>query len=289
MLDCAEALVRSPAGRRIGYMLRGPVDGTTVVYLHGMPSCRREQFIFPDEVLERMSVRLLSIDRPGWGNTDALPGDRVARVADVLTVCDALDIDTFPLLAVSAGGSYAITLAAIARHRVERVVLASAQMPYDDEQAILGLLPDQRSLLPALRQGRTGALVDGVELWRQAVLDDPFAALASALRTLSDRERALVETVTFRDAFVDGMREGLRRCVDGALDDLLLWPTPFEVDVADVRCPVTAFHGTVDDWEPMPNLRRVLDRLPNAQIIAAEGLNHFATELYPAAVLALVR
>lgn len=85
------------------------------------------------------------------------------------------------------------------------------------------------------------------------------------------------------------MQEGVRARVDGALDDLLTWPTPFEVDLASVRCPVVAFHGTADDWEPLTNLRRILGGLSDGQLITAEGLNHFAPELYPELVLALTR
>ena len=98
-------------------MLRGPADGRVVVYLHGMPSSRREQLVFPDATLERFALCLLSIDRPGWGNTDPLPGDRVARVADVISVCDALEVETFPLMAISTGGSYAHPSTAIPQPR----------------------------------------------------------------------------------------------------------------------------------------------------------------------------
>jgi pimeloyl-ACP methyl ester carboxylesterase len=287
MLERVEDVVRSTSGRQVGYMLRGPVHGRVVVYLHGMPSWRREQLVFPDSVVERLALRLLSVDRPGWGNTDPLAGDRAARVADVISVCDALGVATFPILAVSAGGSYALTLAAVELDRVERVVLAAAAMPYDDEGAIQGLRPDRLALLPILRNGRTPELIEGVEAWRQSVLAEPSALFESALQSLSDRERVLFTTLWFRDALFDAMREGLRVRVDGALDDLLTWPTPFEVDLSAIRCPVVAFHGTHDDWAPLPNLRRILDRLSNAQLIAAEGLNHFAPSLYPELVLAL--
>lgn len=287
MLERAEDVLRLPTGRKVAYMLRGPAEGRVVVYLHGMPGSRREQLVFPDAAIERHGLRLLSIDRPGWGQTDALAGDRVARVADVTAVCDELGVERFPLLAVSAGGSYALTLAAVEPERVERVVLAAAQMPYDDDEAIEGLLADQLALLPVLRNGRTPELIGGVEAWRQAVLSDPLAAFDSSIKSFTERERALIATPAFRDMLVDEMREGLRLRVDGALDDLVTWPVPFEVDLGAVRCPVVAFHGSEDDWEPLPNLRRILNQLADAQLIVAEGLNHFAPELYPELVLAL--
>jgi pimeloyl-ACP methyl ester carboxylesterase len=65
----------------------------------------------PEHVLERFDVRLVSVDRAGYGATDPLPGGRPGRVQDVLTVCDALGIADFALLAVSSGGSYALMLA----------------------------------------------------------------------------------------------------------------------------------------------------------------------------------
>jgi pimeloyl-ACP methyl ester carboxylesterase len=67
MFETVEDVVRISGGRQVGYMLRGPANGDVVVYLHGMPGCRREQRIFPDSVLERLCLRVLSIDRPEWG------------------------------------------------------------------------------------------------------------------------------------------------------------------------------------------------------------------------------
>ena len=33
---------------------------------------------------------------------------------------------------------------------------------------------------------------------------------------------------------------------------------PFEFSLDAVQCPVIAVHGTMDDWEPLSNLRRIL-------------------------------
>jgi len=282
-----EGVLTTGTGRHIGYLIRGPQHGRSVVYLHGAPGCRREQYFVPDEVLDRFGLRLISIDRPGYGDTDPIDGDRVVRVADVLEVCDALGIDSFAVVAVSSGGSYALTLAAVAPERVERVVLSSAQMPYDDEAAIQGLQPEQLRLLPLLRLGRTDDVVAGFELARAGLLDDPMAALAPNMVTLSGREHAWSHQPWVRDILIDDIREGLRRRVDGFLDDMVGWPHPFEIDLSQIRCPVRAVHGTADDWEPLTNLRRILPQLADAQLVLLDGLNHFGPLLYPDLVFSL--
>lgn len=281
-----EGAINTAAGRRVGYLDRGPRSGHPVLYLHGMPGCRREQLAFRDEVLERFNLRLVSLDRPGWGQTDALPGSRAERVSDVLPACDELGIANFTLMAVSAGGSYAVTLAATTE-RVDRLVLVSAQMPYDDAAAIQGLQPDQLAMLPAASFGRIEPVIAGCEDFRQRILADPVAGMAPMMATLSAPERAFADQARVRALTADGWSEGLRAGVDGVVDDFLIWPQPLEVDLADVRCPVRAVHGTEDDWEPLPNLRRILRQIHDQRLVLLDGMNHWGPFLYPDLVMSL--
>lgn len=287
LTDGLSTSITVDGGRRVTFLDRGPRDGQPVLYLHGMPGSRLEQCLFPDRALARVGVRLISVDRPGWGLTDPLSGDRVARSRDVLAVADHLGIERFPLMAVSAGGSYAVALAATAPSRVARLLLVSAQMPYDDEAAIASLQPDQLALVPAMRLGRVPVVVDGITAYRAEVLEDPVGRFWPSFATLSPAERALVDTTPGREMLIDDIVEGLRASAEGLIEDLLSWPRPLEVDPADIRCPVIAIHGTADDWEPLPNLRRILRQVPSAHLWLCEGTNHFGPLLYPLATLAL--
>jgi len=274
-----QGVITTADGRHVGYLARGPKDGRAVLYLHGMPGCRLEQRLIPAEVLRRFGVRLIGIDRPGYGQTDPLSGDRIARVRDAVPVCDVLGIGEFSLVANSAGGSYAVTLAALAPERVRRLVLVSAQMPYDDEAAIQLLQRQQLALLPALKLGRAPMVVAGVEQARSNILADPVGGLD--FTTLTARERLFFDQPQVKAAFIEDVKEGLAARVDGFLDDLLSWPQAFEVDLADVRCPVRAVHGTSDDWEPLPNLQRILPKFKDCQLVLLDGLNHIGPLLYP--------
>ena len=277
-----EDVIVAPSGRKIGFLARGPISGRVVLHLHGAPGSRREQLlVFPDAVLDRFGIRAVSVDRPGYGNTDPLPGSRVERVQDVLEVADALGIDRFALVGVSCGGSNVLTLAAVVPRRVDRVVLLCGQMPYDDEDAIVTLQPAQLAGLPFLRQGRSQLIERMCEQTRTAHLVDPVAAFAEGTATLSAREKAWYAQPWVRDAFVADMQEAFRASAEGIIDDGLTMVRPFEVDVSTVSCPVRAVHGSADDWEPLPNLRRVLDQLNDVQLFVLEGLNHFGSIMYP--------
>lgn len=282
-----EDVITVSATRRVGYLARGPDNGQPVVYLHGAPGSRREQHLVREAVLERFGVRLISVDRPGYGATDPLPGDRVIRVQDVLAVCDFLGIEQAPVIAVSSGGSYALALAAVAPDRVTRLVLSSAQMPYDDDDAIQFLQPAQRAELPGLRAGRSRELEEECEQFRVALLADAIAVLEDAMSTFSTRERAWCSQSWIRDALAADMQEGMRPGIEGYLEDGLSCVRPFEFDLSAVRCPVRAVHGSEDDWEPLANLQRVLAQIADVQLFVLDGLNHLGPLLYSDLLISL--
>lgn len=280
-------IVTDSDGRRIAWLARGPEDGRPVLYFHGQPGSRLQQRLVPEEVLERFGVRLISFDRPGYGDTDPLPGDRIARSRDALAVADHLGIDRFAVMSMSAGGSYSVVLAAVAPERVEKLVLVSAQMPYDDVDVIATLLPDQLAMLPFLSDGRNELIEAGADEYRTNTLADPYSMFTAAWDSMSPPEQAMLADPAGRADLEEDIRLGLSRSSDGMIDDLLSWTTPYEVDVASIRCPVVAVHGSADDWEPISNLRRILALLPQAELLVVEGRNHFGPFMYPDLVVSL--
>lgn len=63
--------IRLQDGRQMAYSEWGALDGEPVVVLHGAPGSR---LFCPDEqATEAARVRLLTIDRPGYGRSDPTP------------------------------------------------------------------------------------------------------------------------------------------------------------------------------------------------------------------------
>jgi pimeloyl-ACP methyl ester carboxylesterase len=275
-------------GRSVGWLLRGPEDGTVVGWFHGQPGSRRDVRAFSDEVLARFGIRLLAIDRAGYGDTSPVGLDRREVARDLLEVADHLGVGELPVMAVSMGGVYALTLAALAPERVTRVVLLSAHvLPYDDPDVVGRLSAAEQADLQLIRQGRTPEVEAAYAAGAASMVEDPVGLLRTLAASWGSREQSLVET-EWATAVAESIAFGLSAGHSGLLEDGLRTVLPLEVDLSQVSCPVRAVHGTSDDLEPYANLERAAAQLSDCVLIALPGMGHFAPWLWPEAVLGLL-
>ena len=120
------ATVTSPDGRTIGFDDQEPPDGIAVLWCHGGPGSRLEPVWLRDEAAAA-GLRIVGVDRPGYGLSTPRPGRTIAdTVADLLAVADHLAIEQFVTVGVSTGGAYALATAALAPSRVLGVVACRA-------------------------------------------------------------------------------------------------------------------------------------------------------------------
>lgn len=283
-----EGVLENAGGRKVGWMLRGPADGTVVGYFHGQPGSRRDLRMFAEQTLSRFGVRMLAIDRAGYGDTSAAGLDRREVARDLLAVADHLGIPEFPVLAVSMGGVYALTLAAISPERVNKVVLVCGHvLPYDDPEVIAGLSDDEQADVSRLLAGRTPELEAEYAAAVASIAEDPLGMLRALAEGWSRREQSLVET-PMMSAMAESLRFGLTAGHVGMLEDGLRTVSPLEFELSDVRCPVRAIHGTIDDLEPYANLERAAAQLSDCVIVALPGMGHFGPLLWPDALFGLL-
>jgi pimeloyl-ACP methyl ester carboxylesterase len=106
-------------------------DGRLAVFWHhGSPNIGA-----PPEplfsVADRLSIRWVSYDRPGYGGSTPRPDRDVASAAgDASAVADALSIDRFAVMGHSSGGSHALACAALLQDRVLGVVVVAGMAPF---------------------------------------------------------------------------------------------------------------------------------------------------------------
>jgi hypothetical protein len=98
-------------GRTLAFAEWGVPDGPPVLFLHGNPHSR---LWCPDvAATEAAGCRLITLDRPGYGRSDPPPRLSLRGwTDDVISLADALEIDRFTVIGLSAGGQYAAAVAA---------------------------------------------------------------------------------------------------------------------------------------------------------------------------------
>lgn len=128
------------SGRTISFSEVGDPKGSAVFICVGM-GLTRFVTAFYDELATTLRLRLVTIERPGVGDSDGYPpNDRSGPLNwpnDVLTVCDYLGIETFSLLAHSAGSVYALATALVLPHMVRgKVHLLAPWIPPSQMEAV---------------------------------------------------------------------------------------------------------------------------------------------------------
>ncbi len=127
-------------GRTLAYLESGDTKGLPVFFFHGGPGSRLDGLIF-DEFNQRLGIRMITLDRPGYGLSDFQENRTYLDwPKDVSELADHLTIDRFAVLGWSSGGPYA---AAVAHETPQRLVVAAivaGECPYvsnDFPQSVL--------------------------------------------------------------------------------------------------------------------------------------------------------
>jgi pimeloyl-ACP methyl ester carboxylesterase len=272
------AVAVTPDGRRLGYAEAGDLDGPPVFAFHGIPGSRSDfERLFGQQGLEGSGVRVIGIDRPGFGVSDFQQNRRFHDwPADVATVADHLGIDRFAVLGYSAGGPYVIACARALSGRLTFAGIVSGVGPAETPRFRDGM-------------GKTDAIMT-----RLARIAPPLARLAIAQATRQAQRSPEKFSRTFdkelsppdleihrdsatrqvvRDIFLESTRQGPA----GVVHDYRIWARPSELAFEETDFPVRVWHGDLDEIVPMHHAQYVAGRLPKAEVTVLAGVGHLHT------------
>jgi pimeloyl-ACP methyl ester carboxylesterase len=231
----ADEALRLEDGRLLAWAEWGDPQGAPVLFLHCSPGSRA--FCPDDAATARAGVRLITIDRPGYGGSDVVSHPTLLGFAnDVGRLVDHLWLGRISVVGWSGGGQYAAACAALLRERVDTLVLAGTPAP--DEH--VPWLPDAaRALAQRAKSDPAGAL-DAARHLGAAFIDEPERA-GDGWNSPSDidiRNRPGVN-----EALVSMWREAFRTGADGLGADLVARSTTWDFEPADVSARPHLFYG----------------------------------------------
>ena len=106
-------VLATPDGRRLEVLAAGPEDGLPLLFHNGTPSGLVASPAMAAAAAAR-GLRTVMYARPGYGDSTARPGRRIAdAAADVAAVLDGLGARQFVTVGWSGGGPHALACAAL--------------------------------------------------------------------------------------------------------------------------------------------------------------------------------
>jgi pimeloyl-ACP methyl ester carboxylesterase len=252
-------------GRRVAWSEWGEADGSPVVLLHRNPGSR---LFDPDpEATASGRVRLITLDRPGYGQTDPVADPTRAAVAsDIAAVVDHLGVEEIALVGWSGGGHFALEAAASLANRVRSLSLVCTPAP--DEE--IPWVPDEfRPLVESVPSDPPGAL-EAITAACAFFADDPDAIVASDPGP-ADADVRSRPGVT--DRLTAMMREGARQGAIGMASDIVAGSRGEPLPLSDVHVPVHLWYGDAD-WVGAEHGRWYAERLGDSQLTVVPGAGH---------------
>src|ERR1700722_20591980 len=126
-----EWLVQTADGRTLAVEDAGTPDGLPVMVHVGTPNSRHLSGRTVADATAR-GLRLISYDRPGYGESTPQPGRTMADCAgDTRTICAALGIDRLAMSGFSGGGPPLLARGGRPPHLVTAAASMSSPAPFD--------------------------------------------------------------------------------------------------------------------------------------------------------------
>jgi pimeloyl-ACP methyl ester carboxylesterase len=262
-------------GRALAFAEWGVPDGRPVLALHGAPGSRLwcPDDFDPGKTTTECGVRLITVDRPGYGRSDPLPGRTLLGWADdVEQLLDALSIVRCPVVGVSGGGPHAMACAARLPQRFTRLGAVGGAGPIFQVPGLWEQLDeDWRAELELAAQDRSRAL-EAARRRSEWLVDDPESAGDPA--NWPEVDRWLGQDPAMRDAFVAVVREAGRQGIDGYVWDRLSFTLPWGFSLNEIEIETWLWQGEQDSMTDRAEFEMLCREIPRSHCVLYSGQGH---------------
>ncbi len=260
-------------GRLLGYAEYGDPKGQPLFYFHGHPGSRMEAQL-GDVAASRHGVRIIALDRPGYGRSDFKPRRTLLDWPDdVVEAADALGIERFAVLGGSGGGAYAAACAFKIPDRLTAAGIVSGVAPFDAPEATRGMRWQNRVGFGL--GGRLPWVARGAMWWMaRQVRRKPERVIIAIQQAMAEPDRPILDRPEVRRTFTDIVVEAFRAGSRGAAWDMVLLARPWGFPLEGITMKVHLWQGEEDVLVPLSMGRYLATTIPDCEAAFYPGEGH---------------
>jgi pimeloyl-ACP methyl ester carboxylesterase len=292
-VEAPEGTVDLADGRSLTFAQFGEDVGAPFLVFHGFGGSRLSPgWMFSRSLLKAAGLRLIGVDRPGFGRSSPRRGLGFASYpGDIAELAKHLALDRFGVVGISMGSAFALACAAQLSERVTSVTILSGMGPLAENERLRvknkgdngfwwlarrapwALRPLCRFTASRTLQGARGSREKFDRRMRKSVSAEDRATL----------DRVFADNAA-RAAFIEDLQESYRQRGEGMADDLVRYSRPWGFDLREVAAKVNLWHGLDDSRVPVALARRAVNWLPNCEPRFVRG-GHMASFDYVPEIL----
>lgn len=253
--------------RNLGYAEYGELSGTPVLLFHGTPGSRFQGEL-SQELSQDKGIRLIVVERPGYGNSDAKPGRTLLEwCEDIRQLLGELQLEKVAIIGVSGGGPYALACSALMGDAIHRTVVVSGMGQLETEESMSHISEEERMLIQAAQYAPEQMAAQIAQIH-----ENPEALASSASEHLPDYDKSLITSETIK-RFLKSLKEATRSA-EGMISDYKIFAQPWGFAPEEIRVPVTFFHGNEDTTVSIYHSEKLASKIENADLKILEGAGH---------------
>jgi pimeloyl-ACP methyl ester carboxylesterase len=261
-------------GRALGYSAWGDPDGAPVLGFLGTSLSWLAHL--GDEAPRAAGVRLILVDRPGYGLSDLQPGRTLLDwPRDVTELVDDLDIERFAVFGMSGGGPHAAACGYALADRITTLGLVSSPAPVWDRPELRFSAPPHRRPMIELAERDPGLVAS-------QLLDDCRAELEQMSRESRNgsagvpaADRVVMANPDVRARFEAAKLETVARGPEGYAHDLfLLYVAPWGFRPEEIRVTTHIWQGDADEAVSPRVAKFFAETIPDNLLHMVPGAGH---------------
>ena len=262
-----------PDGRELAWLEFGDPSGTPVIGFHGTPGSRF-QLVVDEEPVRAAGVRLISVDRPGYGHSTYQPDRKLADwPPDVGQLADHLGLDRFGVIGVSGGGPHALVCAALMGGRVAAAGVLSGVGRLGAPGAEDAMMPSN-VLVTKLGRRSTKPLEAVFGVMTRVQRRWPDQTMRLMAKQLPEADAVIIRRPEVRRMFIQETRRASPTTAKASAQDFQLFVRDWGFRLEDIVVPVHFWQGDADRNVPVAHARQMAAAIPGAVLHEVPGGGH---------------
>ena len=275
-----EHVISLTDGRKLGYKEYGDPNGFPIIGLHGTPGSRI-WFRGNDDISKKLGIRLITIDRPGYGLSDSKKDRQITEFNDDIdSLLKVFGITKFSLFGVSGGGAYALAYATSQNPQLYKTGVVASIYPFKNGKPPTSMCRPNR-LAFYLARNLPWLLKFSYKQQQKLLRKKPELYIKSIGKNNehlceSDQEIMLNEDTV--QAMVLHLSEAFKQSPYEAVNELRLFSKNWKIDFSKINSEVEIWHGKADTLSPIEGIINLTTKFHKCNLHLLEQMGHFLDE-----------